>query len=68
MGLFRTALLGAAVYGAYKYLTKADVTGRTKLDDLKEQAPEWIEKAKATAAKYTEQFEGRKPGEQTHNF
>ncbi|MGF1924633.1 MAG: YtxH domain-containing protein [Bacteroidia bacterium] len=48
MGLFKTALIGAAVYGAVKYLTKKDALGRTKMDDIKEQAPEWIEKAKAT--------------------
>ena len=64
MGLLRTAIIGAAVYGAYKYLTKPDETGRTKLDDLTDQAPEWIEKAKATAAKYTDQFEGRQFWEQ----
>ena len=47
MGLFRTALIGAALYGAYKYVTKPDViTGRTLVDDLKDNAPEWIEKAK----------------------
>jgi len=49
MGLFKTALIGAAVYGAVKYLTKKDVTGRSKFDDIKAQAPEWIEKAKAAA-------------------
>ncbi len=42
MGLFKTALIGAAVYGAVKYLTKKDAFGRTKMDDIKEQAPEWI--------------------------
>lgn len=48
MGLFRTALIGAAIYSAYKYITKPDdITGRTVVDDLKEKVPEWIEKAKA---------------------
>lgn len=50
MGLFKTALIGAAIYGAVKYLTKKDATGRSKFDDIKEQAPEWIEKAKNVAA------------------
>ena len=49
MGLLRTALIGAAVYGAVKYLTKKDNLGRSKFDDIKEQAPEWIEKAKSLA-------------------
>ena len=48
MGLFRTALIGAAIYGAYKYITKPDeLTGRTMADDIKEKAPEWMDKAKA---------------------
>ena len=48
MGLIKTALIGAAVYGAIKYITKKDqVTGRSIADDLKDKAPEWIDKAKA---------------------
>jgi hypothetical protein len=47
MGLLRTALIGAAVYGAVKYLTKKDeFTGKSMVDDLVEKAPEWIDKAK----------------------
>jgi len=48
MGLLKTALIGAAVYGAVKYLTKKDNLGQSKLDQIKEQAPEWLEKAKAS--------------------
>ncbi|MEJ5995605.1 YtxH domain-containing protein [Pedobacter sp. Du54] len=47
MGLLKTALIGAAVYGAVKYLTKKDALGQTKLDEIKQQLPQWIEKAKA---------------------
>lgn len=46
MGLLKTALIGAAVYGAIKYVTKKDSNGRSVLDDLKEKAPEWADKAK----------------------
>lgn len=47
MGLLKTALIGAAIYGTFKYLTKKDeLTGRSTLDDLKDQAPEWMEKLK----------------------
>jgi len=46
MGLFKTALIGAAVYGAIKYVTKKDINGRSIVDDLKEKAPEYIDKAK----------------------
>lgn len=44
MGLFRTILLGAAAYGAYKYATKKDANGRSMVDDIKDRAPEWKEK------------------------
>ena len=47
MGLLKTALIGAAVYGAVKYLTKKDALGNSKMDEIKEKAPEWLEKAKA---------------------
>lgn len=46
MGLFRTLLLGAAAYGAYKYVTKKDVNGRSMVDDIKDKAPEWKENIK----------------------
>lgn len=46
MGLLKTALIGAAVYGAIKYVTKKDINGRSIIDDVKEKAPEWADKAK----------------------
>jgi hypothetical protein len=46
MGLFKTVLLGAAVYGAYKYATKKDINGRSIVDDFKDKAPEFMDKAK----------------------
>jgi hypothetical protein len=46
MGLLKTALIGAAVYGAIKYITKKDIDGRSIADDIKDKAPEWIDKAK----------------------
>ncbi|RZK75795.1 MAG: YtxH domain-containing protein [Pedobacter sp.] len=56
MGLLKTALIGAAVYGAIKYITKKDeITGRSLADDLKDKAPEWIDKAKG----YKEDLESR---------
>jgi len=47
MGFIRTALIGAAVYGVVKYLTEKDAFGRTRLDEIKEKAPQWVDKAKA---------------------
>lgn len=55
MGLLKTALISAAIYGAVKYLTKKDALGRSKFDDIKEQAPEWLERARVAV-------DGLKPG------
>lgn len=46
MGLFKTALIGAAVYGVIKYITRKDITGRSIADDIRDKVPEWMEKAK----------------------
>lgn len=46
MGLLKKVLIGAAVYGAFKYLTKKDVNGRSMVDDIKDKAPDWMEKVK----------------------
>jgi len=56
MGLLKTAILGAAVYAGFKYVTKKDpITGKSIVDDIKDQAPEWMEKAKG----YKREFETR---------
>lgn len=47
MGFIKHALIGIAIYEAAKYLTRQDEFGRTKIDQIKEQAPEWLDKAKA---------------------
>lgn len=47
MGFIKNAIVGVAIYEAIKYLTKKDEFGRTKIDELKEKAPEWVDKAKA---------------------
>jgi len=50
MGILKTALIGLAVYGAVKYITKKDeLTGKSIVDDLKDKAPEWVDKAKSYA-------------------
>lgn len=46
MGILKTIVISAAIYGAYKFLTEKDNLGRTRLDEIKEQTPEWLEKAK----------------------
>jgi len=57
MGLFKTALIGAAVYGAIKYITKKDETGRSIMDNIKDKAPEWMEKAKDVKDKFRTELE-----------
>lgn len=46
MGFIKHAIIGIAIYEGLKYLVKQDEFGRSKLDDIREQAPEWLEKAK----------------------
>ncbi|TCD10529.1 YtxH domain-containing protein [Pedobacter frigidisoli] len=47
MGFLKTAMIGAAIYAGVKYITKKDpITGRSVVDDIKDKAPEWMEKAK----------------------
>ncbi|MFN0254349.1 YtxH domain-containing protein [Pedobacter ureilyticus] len=50
MGIIKTALIGAAVYGAVQYLTKKDALGRSRMDKIREKAPELLEKAKLAAS------------------
>lgn len=58
MGIIRTALIGAAIYGAVKYLTKKDeLTGRSMVDDIKDQAPEWLEKVKGYKEGFSERVQ-----------
>lgn len=57
MGLLKTALIGAAVYGAIKYITKKDETGRSIMDNIKDKAPEWMEKAKNVKDKFRTELE-----------
>ncbi|MET1054351.1 MAG: YtxH domain-containing protein [Pedobacter sp.] len=46
MGLFKTIIVSAAVYGVYKFLTEPDVLGKTRLEEIREKVPELIDKAK----------------------
>lgn len=47
MGFIKNIIFGAALFGAYKYVTYKDkLTGRSVLDDIKDKAPKWVEKVK----------------------
>ena len=45
MKLSNLIALVAAAYG-YNYITKKDAFGKSKLDCIKENTPDWIDKAK----------------------
>lgn len=60
MGLLKTALIGAAVYGAIKYVTKKNTNGRSVMDNLKERAPEWLEKIKNVKEDFRTELEKQK--------
>jgi len=46
MGSIKNAIVGIAIYEAIKYLTKRDALGTSKFQELRERAPEWLDKAK----------------------
>jgi hypothetical protein len=47
MGFIKNALIGIAIVEAIKYLTRKDALGVSKIDEIREKAPEWLDKAKA---------------------
>ena len=49
MGLLKFIIVGAAVGYGINYITKKGPDGRSILDDIAENAPDWFDKAK----KYT---------------
>lgn len=49
MGLLKFIVVGAAVGYGINYITKKGEDGRSILDDLTENAPEWMDKAKQYA-------------------
>lgn len=49
MGLIKMAIIGAAVAYGINHITKKREDGTSILDDLTNQAPEWMDKAKQYA-------------------
>ena len=49
MGLLKFIVVGAAVGYGINYITKKNEDGRSILDDLTDEAPEWFDKAKEYA-------------------
>jgi hypothetical protein len=55
MGLLRFIAVGAAIGYGINYITKKGPNGRSILDDITEDAPEWFDKAKKYAEHTVEQ-------------
>lgn len=55
MGLLKFIAVGAAIGYGINYITKKGPNGRSILDDITEDAPEWFDKAKAYATDKVEQ-------------
>jgi hypothetical protein len=55
MGLLRFIAVGAAIGYGINYITKKGPNGRSILDEVTEDAPEWLEKAKSFATEKVEQ-------------
>ena len=47
MGLFKAIFISAAIYGAYKFLTEIDTSGKQNAEDFEDGVPDWLERAKA---------------------
>lgn len=55
MGLLKFIIVGAAVGYGINYITKKGADGRSILDDITENAPEYFDKAKKYAEDAVEQ-------------
>ena len=55
MGLLKFIAIGAAVGYGINYITKKGENGRSILDDITDDAPEWFDKAKKFAEEKVEQ-------------
>lgn len=56
MSLLKFIVVGAAVGYGIQYITKKGLDGRSILDEISEDAPEWFEKAKQYAGDTVDQF------------
>ncbi|WP_316831305.1 YtxH domain-containing protein [Pedobacter aquatilis] len=57
MSLLKYVVLGAAAVYGYKYATrKRETDGKSILDDLKEQAPDYLDRAKKFGERVKQDF------------
>ena len=58
MGMLKLMVVGAAVAAGIHYITKKREDGTSIMDDIKEKAPEWMDKAKPLMDQVKSQFGG----------
>lgn len=56
MGFLKKIAVVAAAVAAYNYITKKRPDGTSVADDIKEKAPEWIDKAKQYGGQLKDQY------------
>ena len=61
MGFIKNLVIGAAVVAGVNYITKKRPDGSSLVDDIKEKAPEWMNKAKEFGNQKRDMFASNKP-------
>jgi hypothetical protein len=57
MGFLKGLIVGAVAYGAVQYLSKKDLlTGRSKMEELIDKAPEYLENVKKYVTDVEQEF------------
>lgn len=57
MGFLKGAIFGAAAYAAVQYLSKRDLlTGRSKMEELIDRAPDYLQEVKNCVEQVKEEF------------
>ena len=59
MGFIKNLVIGAAVVAGINYITKKRPDGTSLVDDIKEKAPDWINKAKEFGEQKKNQYSQR---------
>ena len=60
MGFIKNLVIGAAVVAGVNYITKKRPDGSSLVDDIKEKAPEWMNKAKEFGNQKRDMFSSNK--------
>ena len=60
MGFIKNLVIGAAVVAGVNYITKKRPDGSSLVDDIKEKAPEWMNKAKEFGNQKRDRFSSNK--------